>query len=180
MSIDLVFAIILLLAIWKGYNRGLIVAVFSVFALVAGLAAALKLSAITASWLKDTVHVSAKWLPILAFLLVFIAVVLLVRMGAAGLEKITSLAWMGWANKLGGMVLYIGLYTLLYSVVLFYLEKINLLSQNSITASKTYSFISPWGPWVTEEIGKLIPVFKNMFKDLEDFFSKLPQHIQGN
>jgi membrane protein required for colicin V production len=178
MSIDLIYAIILLLAIWKGYNRGLIVAVFSVFALVAGLAAALKLSAITALWLKNSVQIGAKWLPVIAFLLVFISVVLLVRIGAAGLEKITSLAWMGWANKLGGMVLYVLLYTLLYSVVLFYMEKINLLSRSSIAASKTYSIISPWGPWITEEIGKLLPVFKNMFRELEDFFSKLPQHVQ--
>jgi len=174
MLIDIIFAALLLMAIIKGYSKGLIVAVFSVIALIVGLAAALKLSAVTANWLKGTVHVAAKWLPILAFIIVFVVAVLLVRLGAKALEKISELAWLGWVNKLGGILLYLVLYTLLYSVALFYLNKIHLLEPAAIASSKTYHYILPWAPWVTEEMGKWIPVFKNIFSELEDFFAKLP------
>ena len=177
MIIDLLFLLLMALAIFKGYTRGLVVAVFSVIAMVAGLAAALKLSVVTAAWLKDAMHIAAKWLPVLAFILVFVTVVLLVRLGAIAIEKTMQLALLGWANRIGGILLYMIVYTLIMSVALFYADKLNLLSPETIAASRTYSFIKPWGPTTIEAIGKLIPFFKNMFQQLEVFFARVSDKI---
>ncbi|MBK7557459.1 MAG: CvpA family protein [Chitinophagaceae bacterium] len=87
MLIDLTFAILLVIAIVKGYQKGFIIAVFSIIAFIIGLAAALKFSAAVAAWLQNSISISAKWLPFIAFAIVFIAVVLLVRMGAKLIEK---------------------------------------------------------------------------------------------
>jgi membrane protein required for colicin V production len=179
MLIDIAFIVLLLIAIVKGYSKGLIIAVFSVVALIVGLAAAIKLSALVASWLKASVHVAAKWLPVTAFLIVFIIAVLLVRLGARALEKTAELVWLGWVNKLGGIFLYAALYTLIFSILLFYAEKIKLLTADAIAASKTYYFIKPWGPKAMNGIGSVIPFFKNMFHELEDFFSTLSVKIPG-
>ncbi|MFT4022469.1 MAG: CvpA family protein [Flavihumibacter sp.] len=86
MLIDIITIGLLLMALYKGWRRGLIVAVLSFLALVLGVIAALKLSAVTARWLEGTVNVSAKWMPVLAFLLVFIVVVVLVNLIARLLE----------------------------------------------------------------------------------------------
>ena len=43
--IDIIFAILIVIAIFKGYRKGFIIAIFSVLAFILGLAAALKLSA---------------------------------------------------------------------------------------------------------------------------------------
>lgn len=180
MSIDLILIILLVLAIVKGYSQGVIIAVFSAVALFIGLAAAMKLSVVTASWLKDTVHVSGKWLPVIAFALVFLAAVLLVRLAAKALQKTVELAMLGWLNKLGGILFYAALYILTLSIVLFYAEKIDLVGPQTIAASKTYEFIKPWGPKAMNAIGSIIPVFKNMFIELEAFFEhlsgKIPTH----
>ena len=72
MIIDIVLAIFLVLAIFKGYNRGFIVALFSLIAFIAGLAAAMKLSATVAAYLGDNVGITKQWLPVLSFLIVFI------------------------------------------------------------------------------------------------------------
>ena len=172
MLIDIIFIVLLLAAIVKGYSNGLIIAVFSLLALVIGLAAAIKLSIVTANWLKDAIHVAAKWLPVIAFAVIFIIVVLAVRLGARALEKTAELVLLGWVNKLGGILLYIALYTVIFSVLLFYAEKINLLTPGTIASSKTYEFIKPWGPKAMNAIGTLVPVFKDMFQQLEDFFGK--------
>lgn len=173
MLIDIIFIVLLVIAIVKGYRKGFIIAVFSLLAIIIGLAAAIKLSVVTASWLKDSIHVAAKWLPVIAFAVVFIVVVLLVRLGAKALEKTAELVFLGWLNKLSGIILYIALYTVILSVLLFYAEKVNLVQPAAIASSKTYEFIKPWGPKAINAIGSLVPFFKDMFQQLEDFFSRL-------
>jgi membrane protein required for colicin V production len=175
MIIDITFAILIALACFKGYKKGLIVALFSFFGLVIGLAAALKLSAVVADHLKNSINIAAKWLPFLSFILVFIIVVLLVRLGAKLIEKTLEAALLGWANRLGGILLYALVYTIILSIFLFYSEKINLLKQATIKDSICYSFIEPWGPTFIEWFGKLIPAFKDIFAQLENFFASFQQ-----
>lgn len=178
MLIDLAFAILIVLAIIKGYQKGLIVAVFSVLAFIIGLAAALKLSTIAAAYLKDSIDVSAKWLPFLAFILVFIIVVILVRLGGNLVEKAFQIVLLGWLNRVGGILLYIVLYTVIFSIFLFYAEKLQVLQPQAIQASQTYAYIQPWAPEVINGFGKIIPVFKDMFTELGDFFNSLSNKIQ--
>ena len=54
MIIDIIFLILLALAVIKGISRGFIVAVFSFFAIIIGVAAAMKLSYIVANWLQHS------------------------------------------------------------------------------------------------------------------------------
>jgi membrane protein required for colicin V production len=75
------------MAFFKGIKKGLILAVFSLVGLIIGLAAAMNFRFIVADYLKDTVNISAKWLPFISFIVVFIAVLILVRIGATALEK---------------------------------------------------------------------------------------------
>lgn len=171
MIVDIVFAIIMVVAILKGYQKGLIIAVFSIIAFIIGLAAALKLSTVVAGWLRDSTSLSAKWLPFLSFALVFLGVVLLVRWGASLIERTFQAIMLGWINRLGGIVFYAALYIIIFSVFLFYAEKIQLLQPSVIESSQTYSFIQPWGPKVMEGFGKVLPIFKDMFTDLGDFFT---------
>ncbi len=177
MLIDLIFAVMIVLAIFKGYQKGLILAAFSIIAFIVGLAAALKLSAIVAAWLKDSISVSAKWLPFIAFALVFFAVVLLIRLGARLVEKAFQAVMLGWVNRIGGILLYALLYLIILSIFIFYAEKLQLLQPATIQSSVTYSFIEPWGPKLMDNIGTLVPIFKDMFTQLGDFFNSLSNKI---
>jgi len=104
MVIDIIFVILMVLALIQGYRRGLIVAVFSLISIIVGLAAAIKLSAVVANYLGHSVKVSDKWLPVISFAIVFIVVVLLMRLGAKAIQKLTEAMLLGWANRLGGIV----------------------------------------------------------------------------
>src|SRR3982751_1020087 len=110
MIIDIIVIGLMIMAIFKGIQRGFIVALFSMIAFVVGLIAAVKLSTVVAAWLDDSINVSARWLPFLAFMLVFIVVVLLVRLLAALLQSTLELAMLGWANRLAGVLLYMVMY----------------------------------------------------------------------
>ena len=41
----------------------------------------------------------------------------------------------------------------------------------------TYQHIQPWGPKIMDGIGKIIPFFKGMFQDLEDFFDGVSKQV---
>ena len=173
MIIDVAFLLTMLVAIFKGVRKGFIVGVFSLLAFIIGLAAALKLSAIVAKYLEQNVVTSTKWLPVLSFFLVFIVVVLLVGLGARLIKKTFALAMLGWLDKLLGIVLYIVLYTIIFSIILFFAEKMLLLKPHVISDSNTYNYIAPWGPKVIDNLGNIIPIFKDMFTQLQSFFKNL-------
>ena len=170
MFIDILFLFIIIAAVIKGYSKGLIVAVFSFAAVIIGLAAALKLSSLVAVWLQKSTSISGYWLPFLSFALVMIGVIFLVKMGAKFVEKTVQFVMMGWVNKLGGIMLYAALYTSLLSVVLFFFDKMSLIKPETFTASKSYWFIQPWATKVIAAFGKIIPMFKDVFEQLETFF----------
>ncbi len=176
--IDIVFAILMVVACIKGYQKGLIIALFSIIAFIIGLAAALKLSSVMAVWLSGTLNVGAKWLPFLSFIIIFFIVVLLVRLGGRLIEKTFKMVLLGWVNRLGGIVFYAVLYIIFLSVFLFYAEKVHLIEPAAIASSKSYSFVQPWAPIVVDNFGKLIPIFKNTFTDLETFFNSVGNKLQ--
>lgn len=173
MFIDFIFVIILLVACFKGFTKGLIVALFSMLALIIGLAAALKLSAIVSEYLSTETGTTAKWLPFLSFILVFIGVVILVNLAAKLIQKSVELVLLGWVNRLGGVLFYLLLYAIIFSIVLFYVVQLKLVSDETIASSISYPFIKPLGPFVIDKLGEIIPLFKNLFAQLQLFFEAL-------
>ena len=177
MVLDIIVAVILILAVIKGYRQGLIVALFSVVAFIIGLAAALKLSVVVADYIGQAVKISDKWLPIISFAIVFLIVVLLVRLGARFIQRTVEFAMLGWLNRIGGILLYAGLYILIFSILIFYADQLGFIKTQTKNESVTYSYIQPWGPKLMEGLGKIIPVFKGMFNDLEDFFDGVSKQV---
>lgn len=177
MLIDILYALLLFFAVWNGWRRGLIVGVFSLVAIIIGLAAAMKLSIVVANYLGKSLTVSATWLPFISFILVFVLIVLLIRLAAKAIEKAVETVLMGWVNKLGGILLYAAVYTLIFSVLLFYLVQIQWFQPQTIKESATYPFVQPWGPKVIDGFGSLIPLFKDMFEKLQEFFGTLADKI---
>jgi membrane protein required for colicin V production len=173
MIIDIAFVIVMLLAIFKGLRKGLVLGIFSLLAFIIGLAAALKLSVVVAEWLKDSAGSLSKWLPLISFMLVFIAVVFLVGLLGRVIKKTMQFAMLGWLDRLGGMLLYVIIYTIIFSIFLFFAEKLYLLQPSTIQDSKLYPYVSPWGPKVMDNLGRIIPVFKDMFTELQDFFGNI-------
>ena len=178
MFIDIVFAILVVLAVLKGFSRGLIVALFSFAAIIIGLAAAMKFSTAIAGWLENSTHITKQWLPFIAFILVMIGVVIVIRIVANIIQKAVEVLLMGWINKLGGVILYLALYITVYSVLLFYVTRMHLLTNATIETSKTYAFIETWGPKAVNGFSFVIPFFKDMFAELEHFFQSFAEHIK--
>jgi membrane protein required for colicin V production len=53
-----------------------------------------------------------------------------------------------------------------------------LLQPAAIESSQTLHLIEPWGPIVIDNFGRVIPVFKDMFTELGEFFNALSNKMQ--
>jgi len=180
MLLDLIFAVVIVLAVIKGYQRGFVVGLFSLVSVIIGLAAAMKLSTVVAGYIGKSVKISEQWLPVISFAVVFLVVILLIRLGARAIEKTVELALLGWVNKIGGIILFAAIYITVFSVLLFYAEQMKLLQPDTINKSVTYSFVQPWGPKAINGFGSVIPVFKDMFSELEQFFDGVSKKIPAS
>jgi membrane protein required for colicin V production len=170
MIVDALVVICLVYALFKGYTRGLVVAVFSVLAFIVGLTAAVKLSAIVAGWLSTNSKLAQQWLPTISFAVIFLVTVLLVRMGAKLVEKSVKIAMLGWVNRIGGILFFAFIYLTSISIALFYLQKTGLIQSSSFNQSITWQYVQPLGPWVINGLGSVLPIFKNLFNQLQTFF----------
>jgi len=178
--LDIIFAVLLLLAVIRGYQRGLIVGVFSFVSIIIGLAAAMKLSAAIAGYLGDNINVSGEWMPVISFALVFLVVVLLVRWGANVIQRTVEISMLGWVNRLGGVVFYSALFITVFSVLVFYADQVELITPMAREKSISYQFVHPWGPRAINAFASIAPVFRDMFTDLQAFFGGVSQEISSS
>ena len=143
MLIDILFLGMMAIAVFKGIRNGLIVAIFSIVGWILGIIAAFKFADLAADYLKDSLNMSRTTLYILSFILVFLLVMLLVNLGAKLVEKTVELAFMGWIDRLGGIFFYVLLYTLIFSVMIYFAERVKLISDETIAASRVYPWVKP-------------------------------------
>ena len=178
MFIDVIGLILLIWATFKGLRNGLIVGVFSFLAFIIGLAAAIKLSAVAAAYIGSNTSIGQRWLPFIAFSVVFLIVAFLVRLGAKAIEGVLRVAMLGWLNKLGGILLYVLLYLFIFSIILFYADQLHFIKKETLSSSVLYPYIQPLAPKIINALGYILPFFKNMFTELQNFFEGVAHKAQ--
>lgn len=175
--LDFVGLTLIILFFIRGYKKGIIVAVFSIFAIVLGLMIALKLSGWLGAWLLQQGLVQSGWGQLLSYALLFVGVILLVRLVAKALETALSLVALGWINGLIGGLIYSFLSALVWSSFLWIGNEMHLLSIATKTTSLTYNYFQPLAPWVFHHLGSILPMAKKIFADLHELFQQINQTI---
>jgi len=178
MGVDLIVLLIAVWAVYQGYQRGLILAVFAFLATLLGVMLAFKFSSLVAAWLGERVSVSDQWLPIVAFLAILIGVILLVRLGAKALEGMIELAQLGILNRLGGVLLYLVLYLGLASAVFYLLQWTSLVPANAWQESWFLKQVQPLFMNGFKALGSWIPWFREQFDSLNEYFAKTASSVQ--
>ena len=132
--IDIIIIICCIPAIFQGYSKGFISQVFSLVALIVGAWLSFKFSVPVGNFLKSFADLSPTILHIIAFVLILIIVMVLLKLVGNAVEKVVKFVMLGWLNRLLGIVfslikalLVIGLVILLvnaiYSVIPFMSSK---------------------------------------------------------
>lgn len=178
MAIDIIGISLVILFFIRGYMKGIIVAVFSALAIILGIICSLRLSQKLGSWLLAKGIVTSGWAQIISFVLLFIVILLLVRLIAKAMETSARALMLGWVNSGIGGLFYAGMAAIVWSAFLWLGAQMQLISPETIAASKTYTYFAPVAPWVFDKIGAIWPMVKSLLADLQHFFAtannKLP------
>jgi membrane protein required for colicin V production len=122
---DMILGALLAFSLYKGIKNGLFVEIASFVSLLLGIYLAIKFS----SFMKEIIMKHVSWNPntiqVVAFILVFILVVIGIYFLAKILTGIADFAFLGWINKLGGGFFRILKTVLIVSIFIALFEKIN-------------------------------------------------------
>lgn len=161
MILDLIAAVIISYAFYRGYSKGLINTVVDTLSIIIGLVIALKFSPLLIDYLQDMVNINPALEFILGFLIVFFAVMLLLRYIGEKIEDLLKAVNINILNQLAGGAL-LGLVAAFCIGGLYVLmSRLNILSQDYVSESTLYDYlakVSQEGTWMFE-------TFKNVFSE---------------
>lgn len=173
MIIDLFFLLFLGWGTFKGFKKGLIVAIFSFFSLFIGLIGALKLTHIASVFFQKFTDIDSKYVPFITFLILLIAIILGINLLGKVLTKILSIIALDLVNRIAGAILLASIYIFIYSSILWFFNQINLIEPATKLDSTTYYILEPMASNTIEFFGNILPMIKDSFKELEILFEEL-------
>lgn len=167
MLFDVVVVIVLSVAFWWGYTKGVVYSVLAILSYFLGIIGAVKFSYLLISYLKQWTGLSQKPLAVIAFILVFLLVLVLVKIVIWLLETILKSFSLNTANKIAGGVLHTLAGVYLFCVLLWFGKPWNIVPKNEQEMSHTYRYLDNIAPSVMEWSGAIVPVIKDTYKQFE-------------
>ncbi len=149
-TIDIVFIVLFIWSIYRGYTKGFIIQLATLVGLLLGIYGALKFSDFTASILANRMDINEQTLSILSFALTFLIILVIVILIAKLIEKFTEAIELSLVNKLLGVLLSMLKMAFIISVILVLVNKAdnkyNLISNNTKEKSLLYKPLSNFAP----------------------------------
>lgn len=173
MAVDIIYVSLLIIALVVGFIRGLIASLFALIAMVVSVLAAVNLSRLVSEYLQNALHWQSPYMPLISFVIICFAVLLIFRLLAKAIERIFSFLQLTFYNKMAGAVLWALAITMLFSTLLWYGSKVGLPGEKIKTDSKTYYTLIEFAPLTNKVISYIIPPVKNIFNNLSDWFENL-------
>ncbi|MCF8345958.1 MAG: CvpA family protein [Bacteroidales bacterium] len=178
--LDIIFAVPLLWALYRGFRKGLVYMVASLTALVLGVLGAMRFHGTTGSVLQEWFNINPDHLNMVSFAVTFILIVLVVHLAAFLVDKLIKAVALSFINRAAGMVF--GLFTVAFviSIVLMPIDAANrkngFISKETIEGSLLYTPLTKLAPAIfpylnKEEFRNLIP--RNRDEDQQPFSDML-------
>jgi membrane protein required for colicin V production len=165
--LDIILAVPLLWALYRGFRKGLIYMLASLTALFAGILGAVRFHDEIASLLNNWFTVNPDHLNLIAFAVTFILIVLVVHVAAFLVDKLIKAIALNLVNRAAGMVFGLLVTAFIVSIVLMPLDAANkkkeFISKETIEGSLLYQPLTKFAPGVfpylkREEFRKYLPL----------------------
>lgn len=164
--IDILILIPALWGFWRGFMKGVVMEVATLAAFFLGVWGGMKLSDLVAGWIRDLFDSQSAYIPLIAFGLIFITILIGVFAVAQFIGKSMEKSPLGVLNKLSGAVFGSAKLLLIISVLFFVIDAV----EKSVTViprpmknnSLLYEPVASIAPTIIPglrscELGKMIP-----------------------
>ncbi len=173
MIIDVLFLIIAGWGFYQGYSRGIIKTVFTVFSIVFGLMVAFKFTPAATRFLETALHSSSPLNFVGGFLLVFVLTMLIIRMAAQFFEKALQAANINFINQVTGGMLLGALYTLVYSLLLWFGDQAHIITAENSQGSMTYQHLRAFPTKMKGVYNYIKPGFQDFWHESVRFIDRM-------
>ncbi len=148
--LDILLAIPLLWALYRGFTKGLIIEVASLAALILGVFGAIKFSWYTSELLVEKLEWTTRYLHLVSFALTFLAIVIGVHLLARIIDQLVKAIALGWINRILGVFFGLIKMAFILSVILVILNVIDrtasFIPQEDKERSVLYEPLSRFAP----------------------------------
>ena len=159
MIIDIIAGCLIALGLYQGFSNGFIKTIFATVSIIIAIVVSAKLAPVLIRIMQDNLDFNPGILFALGFVVMFIAVIALIRFIGTKLEKLFEKLYINSVNKMAGAALLSLFYAVLFSFTLHFLDRMELVSNQQKASSYTYPMLKPL-PEVSQGLGRqLQPVF---------------------
>lgn len=164
--LDIILAIPLLWALYRGFRKGLIYMVASLAALVLGILGAVRFHENTGQLLNNWFNINTEHLNLIAFAVTFIGIVIVVHLAAFLADKLIKAVALNLVNRAAGMVFGLLVTGFVISIILMPIDAANrtrnFINPDTIEGSLLYRPLTKFAPTVfpylkREEFRKYFP-----------------------
>jgi len=171
--LDIIFLVPLLLALYRGFKKGIIHMVASLVALILGILGAMKLRPLYASLLYSIFDISPDYMNVIAFSVAFVSIVMVVHLVAFLVEKVIKAVALSFVNRLLGMGFGLLVTAFVISIILWPVNQVNaerqIIKSERIEGSFLYKPLSAFAPAV-------FPYLKK--QDWKEFIPKKKENVE--
>jgi membrane protein required for colicin V production len=161
---DIVICIVVLIGAYAGYKEGFLMELFSLLALLLGVLGGFKLMGWAMLYLSDHFNVDKDVLPYVAFGVVFLAIVILVRLLGNMIKLSLDKSFLGRVDQVAGGMLGIVKTGFILSVMIWLIDSFRYNFPSKWTAgSWLFPKVAAFAPTVTAWIGEWFPIFRDVF-----------------
>ena len=142
--LDIILILPLLYGTWRAFQKGFVMALFTVLALLIGLYAAFQFSNQLTLFISNHYYTSIpKYLPAISFILLFLIVGACIYFGGKALEQVLKITKLSFLNKLFGALLGFLKWGYFLGGILFFIEAFDSNEQFLGKELKKNSYIYP-------------------------------------
>lgn len=169
---DWALAVILFFGAYRGYKKGILLEAIALVGFVLGIIVALHLLPQSTAWLMEQVSSESNLLPIAAFILTFVAVVVIASLLGRLLKSVIHLTPLGFADEILGAALGLIKWAFVLSLLLAALDWAN-IEVDALSDGQLYSYFRPFSSIVINQIILWFPAMEEMVKTIDNFFQEI-------
>ncbi len=173
MVIDIILLLLCLLALYKGWTKGFIMAIFVFVSYFVALGLALHFSGYVEGYIRSKSSTDSEWYSFLSFLLVLIGGIVAVRLVGKIIERSAQVLMLGLVNRLIGIFFFGIIYATFMAVILVYLDRFGILESGGVKGSVTYPHLMTSGRWLVDQFADWMPALKNLFNDTKEMIRQV-------
>jgi len=178
--IDIIFGLVIGYGLISGYKQGIIKTLFSIFSLTIGFAAAMTLTPLVTRFILTVFGSSGPLVPVTSFLITFLLALMLVRVLARILEKGLKTVRLNFLNKLAGGVVLAAIGVFLFSILITFVDKAQLISDQTKEISNFYGLLQPLADTGISIIKQVFPFLKGIWTNIIEAFQEAGQSVPAS